>query len=85
VLSSTTMNKLVNSLQVFPTMGGGWSVGKWGAIRALKRFPTKEAAESWARARSIKERADLFIHRRDGTVAEKRSYGNGHPPRARKQ
>jgi len=79
------MNNVVK-FQVYPTMGGGWSVGKWGAIRALKRFPTKEAAESWARARSIKERADLYIHRRDGTVAEKSSYGNGpHPPRARKQ
>lgn len=86
VLSFKTMDKLVNSLQVFPTMGGGWSVKKWGAIRALKRFPTKEAAESWARVRSIKERTVLFIHRRDGTVAAMRSYGNGpHPPRARKQ
>lgn len=75
----------MNSLQVFPTMGGGWSVAKWGAIRALKRFPTKEAAEAWARARSIKERTVLFIHRRDGTVAAMRSYGNGpHPARARK-
>ncbi len=80
------MSKIGKFLQVFPTMGGGWSVKKGGADRALKRFPTKEAAESWARARSIKERTVLVIHARDGTVAEKNYYGNDpRPPRTRKQ
>ena len=80
------MSKIGKVLQVFPTMGGGWSVKKGGADRALKRFPTKEAAESWARERSIRDRADLVIHARDGTVAEKYYYGNDpRPSRARKQ
>jgi hypothetical protein len=80
------MNKAMKSQHVIPAMGGGWSVKKGGAVRATKHFPTKDAAESWARAQSIKQRVDLFIHRRDGTVAEKNSYGNGpHPPRDRKQ
>jgi hypothetical protein len=79
------MNNSGKSQHVVPAIGGGWSVKKEGATRAVKHFPTKVEAESWARARSIRERADLVIHRPDGTIAEKNSFGNDpHPPRDRK-
>jgi hypothetical protein len=79
------MNKVKKSQHVVPAIGGGWSVRKEGATRAVKHFTTKDEAESWARARSIKERAELVIHRLDGTIAEKDSFGNDpHPPRDRK-
>lgn len=79
------MNKARKPQHVVPAIGGGWSVKKEGAARAVRHFPTKDEAESWARARSIKERADLVIHRLDGTIAEKNSFGNDpHPPRDRK-
>ena len=77
------MAKVRKSQHVVPAIGGGWSVRKEGATRASKHFSTKDAAESWARAQSIKDRADLVIHRRDGTIAEKNSYRNG-PFRDRK-
>jgi hypothetical protein len=62
-------------------MDGGWTVKKAGSERASKHFNTKEAAELWGRTVSIKERSALVIHRRDGTIAEKNSYGSDHPPR----
>jgi hypothetical protein len=68
------MAKATKSVHVVPSVDGGWSVKKEGADRASKRFPTKDAAESWGRMQSIKERSGLVIHRRDGTVAEKASY-----------
>ena len=64
-----------NIYQVVPALDGGWNVKKYGSLRASKHFPTKEAAEVWGRARSIRQRSDLVIHRRDGTVAYKSSYG----------
>lgn len=67
------MAKNVN--QVVPAINGGWIVKKYGSDRASKHFRTKAAAESWGRALSIKERSDLVIHRRDGTVVQKNSYG----------
>jgi hypothetical protein len=76
--------KAAKSQHVVPAIGGGWSVLNEGATRAVEHFPTKDAADSWARAQSIKGRTNLVIHRRDGTIAEKSSYGNDpHPPRDR--
>ena|SRR5215203_5542516 len=73
-------------VHVVPSVDGGWSVKKEGADRASKRFPTQDAAESWGRMQSIKEQSALVIHRRDGTIAQKNSYGNDpHPPRDRKK
>jgi len=63
------------SRHVVPAMDGGWVVKKSDSNRASKHFRTKEAAESWGRLLSIKERSELVIHRRDGTVAAKNSYG----------
>jgi hypothetical protein len=80
------MAKTSKSHHVIPALDGGWSVRKTGADRASKNFPTKEAAESWARIQSIKDRSDLVIHRRDGMVAEKISYGSDpRPPQNHKK
>lgn len=57
-----------------PAIGGGWIVFKGGSYRASKRFTTKEAAETWGRTQSSKDRSELVIHRRDGTIAEKISH-----------
>jgi hypothetical protein len=76
------MAKVTRSHHVVLAIDGGWVVRKTGAARASKRFATKAAAESWGRKQSIKDRSDLVIHRRDGTVAQKDSYGSDHrPPR----
>jgi hypothetical protein len=74
------MVKVNKSRHVVSTVGGGWSVKKEGADRASKRFSTKDAAISWGRKQSIKDRSDLVIHRRDGMIAGKDSYGTDPPP-----
>lgn len=80
------MVRLRKSHHVVPGINGGWSVKKEGSVRASRHFETKEAAESWGRTQSIRDRSELVIHRRDGTIAQKSSYGNDpHPPRDHKQ
>jgi hypothetical protein len=54
---------------------GGWSVKKGGATKATKVFETEEAAISYARKISINQNAELYVHRPDGTILEKDSYG----------
>ena len=61
---------------------GGWAVRREGAERASKRFQSKEAAVRYARSICQGARVDLVVHRSDGTIREKNSYGNDpHPPR----
>jgi hypothetical protein len=61
---------------------GGWAVRREGAERASKRFQSKEDAVRYARSICQGERVDLVVHRIDGTIIEKNSYGNDpHPPR----
>jgi hypothetical protein len=69
------MARASKSHHVVLTLDGLWGVKKEGADRASKRFPTQAEAISWGRQQSIKERSDLVIHRRDGMVVEKNSYG----------
>lgn len=71
-----------NTHHVVPAPRGGWSVKKGGATRASKLFLTKRAAESYARKVSIREKTELVIHRRDGTIQRKDSHGRDPlPPR----
>jgi pterin-4a-carbinolamine dehydratase len=70
------MARLPKTNHVVIDINGAWVVRKTGSARISKRFATKDAAESWGRTQSIKERADLVIHRTDGTVAQKTSYAN---------
>jgi hypothetical protein len=80
------MAKGTKSHHVMPALDGGWSVKRTGSARASKHFPTKAAAESWGRMQSIKDRSELVIHRRDGTIARKDSHGKDpYPPRDRKR
>jgi hypothetical protein len=61
---------------------GGWAVRRQGAERASKRFRSKEDAVTYARSKCRGERVDLVVHRSDGTIREKNSYGNDpQPPR----
>lgn len=61
---------------------GGWAVRREGAERASKRFESKEDAVRYARSICQGEQVELVVHRSDGTIREKNSYGNDpHPPR----
>jgi hypothetical protein len=56
---------------------GGWSVHRAGASRASRIFSTQADAVRYGKEIARQERTDLYVHRRDGTVKEKDSYGEG--------
>lgn len=60
----------------------GWSVKKSGAVKASKTFDKKDEAVKYGRALSKNERTELYIHKKNGMIQEKNSYGNDpHPPK----
>jgi hypothetical protein len=64
------------SIHVVPNPNGGWSVRKAGSERASRTFGTQKEAVDWGRQRSRQQGAEFFIHRNDGTIQEKASYGS---------
>ena len=68
------------SHHVIPNPKGGWSVKKEGASRASKHFDKKKDAEAWGKSFSRKEGTDFVVHRHDGTVVKRDSYGNDPTP-----
>ncbi len=59
---------------------GGWSVKRGGSSRATKTFRTQKEAISYVTMISKRQGAELYIHRRDGLIREKNSYGNDPHP-----
>ncbi|GJE69781.1 hypothetical protein CHKEEEPN_1311 [Methylorubrum podarium] len=67
---------------VVPAIRGGWAVRRTGSARASKTFPTQDAAIAYARDKARQEHGELYIHRADGTIRDRNSYGNDpHPPK----
>lgn len=74
-----------DSYHIVPAPKGGWNVKKGGAKRASKHFQKKDSAVDYGRDSSRKNRGELVIHRKDGTIQKKASHGNDpHPPRDHK-
>ncbi len=70
-----------NTQHVVKNPNGGWSVKRGGALRATKTFDTQKEAISYARELSKNQGSELYVHKRDGTIQSKDSYGNDpHPP-----
>ena len=61
---------------VINSTGSGWSLRKEGAARSLKQFPTQREAITHAAKVARDSSTGLFIHRADGMIQEKRSYGH---------
>mgnify|MGYP001796447843 CR=1 FL=1 len=60
----------------------GWSVKKSGASRASRSFGTKEEAVKYGKTISRGEKTEQYIHKKDGTIQNRNSYGNDpFPPR----
>ncbi len=60
----------------------GWSVKKSGSSRASRIFDNKKSAVEYGRELSRNERTELYIHKRNGMIQDKRSYGNDpYPPK----
>jgi|TARA_R110001592_G_scaffold147042_3_gene371470 hypothetical protein len=55
---------------------GGWSVKKGGAGRASRNFDTQQEAISYGRELAKNQKAEFYVHGKDGTIKSKNSYGN---------
>jgi len=76
------MAKTKSNHVVASKANGGWAVKKAGATRASKKFKTKDEAVKYGRKVSESEKSDLYIHKKDGTIQNRNSYGNvPHPPK----
>ena len=61
---------------------GGWANRREGAARVSKVFATKAAAQAAGRETARRERTEHIIHKKDGEIGSRNSYGNDpHPPR----
>ncbi|WP_303774219.1 DUF2188 domain-containing protein [Anaerolinea thermophila] len=62
--------------------GNQWAVKKEGNKRATSIHQRKEKAEKRGREEAKKEHSELIIHRKDGTIQGKDSYGyDPNPPK----
>ena len=60
----------------------GWSVKKSGAAKASRSFDTKAQAVDYGKSLSKNERTELYIHKKNGMIQNKNSYGKDpHPPK----
>jgi len=67
---------------VVPSTKGGWAVRRTGADRASKLFQTQEEAIRHGRELAKKEKSGLYVHRKDGTIRSRDSYGHdAYPPK----
>ena len=67
---------------VVPHKDGGWQVKGAGNQRATVKTTTQADAISRAREIAIKQKSEVVIHRPNGQIRDKNSYGNDpHPPK----
>jgi uncharacterized protein YdaT len=70
---------------VVPAKGNKWGVKGEGNQRITKKTDTQKEAINVAREIAKKQGSEVVIHRRDGTIRDKDSYGNDpHPPEDKK-
>lgn len=64
---------------------GGWAVKKGGSTKATKVFETQAEAISRGRQIAQNQKAEFYVHGRDGRIQQKNSYGNNPlPPKGKK-
>lgn len=54
---------------------GGWAVKKSGSSKVSRSFDRKEEAVKYGRELSRREQTELYIHKKDGRIQERNSYG----------
>lgn len=60
----------------------GWANRREGADRVSKTFGTKAEAQAAGRETARREKTEHVVHKRDGMIGERNSYGNDpHPPK----
>lgn len=60
---------------VIPTAKGEWAVRKSGAEKATRIFDERKEAVVFARKIAKQQGSDVYIHRKDGTIRNRNSYG----------
>lgn len=65
---------------VVASVRGGWSVRSTGSDRAEKTFGTKGEAVRYGRKVARARSTDLVVHRRDGLISERSTYGTDPAP-----
>ncbi len=76
---------MTKSHHVVPSGKGGWSIKKSGDEKASRHFDNKQDAVRYARQVSINQKTELYIHKKDGTIASKDSHGcDPMPPKDKK-
>jgi hypothetical protein len=72
------------NVHVVPS-GNGWAVKQEGRSTPLSNHRTQGAAENAARPVARRNESELVVHRPNGQIRDKDSYGNDpHPPTDRK-
>jgi hypothetical protein len=70
---------------VVPTKDGNWGVRGEGNSKLTKVTPTQSDAINVARDIAKNKKAEVVIHKKDGTIRDKDSYGNDPcPPKDKK-
>ncbi|HOY85068.1 MAG TPA: DUF2188 domain-containing protein [Candidatus Syntrophosphaera sp.] len=70
---------------VVPNPNGGWDVKAGGAQRPTKHHERKQEAIDHGKEIAQNQKAELYIHNKDGKISDKRSYGNDPcPPKDKK-
>jgi hypothetical protein len=61
--------------------GDGWANRRAGSSRISRTYPTKREAQEAGRDTARRSGTEHLIHKRDGTIGERNSYGNdSYPP-----
>lgn len=69
------------NLHTVPTPDG-WANRREGGDRASSTHPTKAEATAAGRVAAAKDRVEHVIHKKDGSIGERNSYGKDpHPPK----
>lgn len=62
--------------------GDGWANRREGSSRVARTFARKADAQAAGRQTARREKTEHFVHKRDGSVASRNSYGGDpHPPK----
>lgn len=60
----------------------GWGNKRAGSDRMSRSYDTKKEAQAAGRETARRSKTEHIVHRKDGTIGERNSYGNDpHPPR----
>ena len=69
------------NIHTVPTQDG-WANRRAGGKRASSTHDTKAEAQAAGRAAAKKDGVEHLIHKKDGTIGDRNSYGNDpHPPK----